>query len=200
MMRSLTAALGLLLAAMLGAGPAPAFAEPTLSDAQIAALKKKHRTEKAPEIALLSAFVDGWLVALIPSARTDMIHLDFISTRSNRVLSLFPVQRKKDGITLQAYNKVRLKQQVNGVTTNQSPLASIVLGHVPFPEFTEIEIQWNCEISDVRPINPAGYFLLWRAGENTKSCDTKYVFNEAGERFLISKDPDTGSLRPVKAD
>lgn len=191
---------GLLGVLWLCAGLIAAHADPDWPDTRIAEmLKKAHGYDKAPAVEHTVA-MDATLTAVFSRAPNGRLAFDFVSKPNARIVRFSDTARRADSISFGGSWGLRLAEFVNGASTGKSRKLSVIFGYVPFPDFSEIEISWNCKQPESKLLGPNGHFVFWRFAHGWKRCNTMYLFNTAGERFLISRDADTGDWVPVKTD
>ncbi|MCH4822670.1 hypothetical protein ML462_05740 [Gramella lutea] len=65
------------------------------------------------------------------------------------------------------------KEKKAGLPEEEDYCFTVFVGQVPFKDYSEIELDWNCAEKSVEPLENNGYFFFFRNSTNNEICNVK---------------------------
>lgn len=161
-----------------------------LSKSEIKNIVQKHYdqdpffTNPKIEIKLIKDVPSDYKAILVKIDDTKFSY-GFINQHIKKYLTFSEFEKQKNKITESSNWRIQIVKTIDGKMTKESQNFSVFYGIVPYEEFQEIEMSWNCKETEKTELIDGKYFFFVYPQHNMKRCNVITLIDKEGNRKKI---------------
>lgn len=190
----------LLAGSLIAAWPSVALPDQHWPSSRLAQMVQKAHGLGTPPIIAHAEHLDETLLVVFSRGPADGTLIDVVSKPKAKLVRLTALAEKSASVSFGSNWGLRIAEVQGGGAAGTTRDISIIYGHIPFADFSEVEISWNCKVPEAKTLTDSGFFFFIRNGAGWRRCKTMYLYDESGQRHRIAQDKASRAWMPVKAE